>query len=109
MSSMSRPAVMALPIARPGRRRARLAGNGADDRLTQPPDPGLLRHAQTGGEGRMAPTFAVHTCTLALETEAVGDRETAGVLNNRGVVQLTFDEGYRRGQGRLRRGGPARS
>src|SRR5689334_3393587 len=47
-------------------------------------------HAELAGEGKMAPAFAVYTCTQALATEAIDDAETAKLLNNRGVVQLTL-------------------
>jgi tetratricopeptide (TPR) repeat protein len=48
------------------------------------------RHAQLAGEGKMAPIFAVNTCTEAIETEAWDKNESAKLHNNRGVVQLTL-------------------
>ncbi len=47
-------------------------------------------HAKLAGEGLMTPTFAVATCTAALEVEGRPRDELAGVYNNRGVVQLTM-------------------
>jgi tetratricopeptide (TPR) repeat protein len=47
-------------------------------------------HAKLAGEGRMAPTFAIETCTAAINEEAVTPQDLATNLNNRGVVQLTM-------------------
>ncbi len=47
-------------------------------------------HAKRASEGRMAPRFAVATCTAALETEAASSYDLAMVHNNRGVVQLAM-------------------
>lgn len=89
---MPRSAALALPILALGLAAAAPASPGtaltvvSRNSLSQ----ACSRHAQLAGEGKMAPTFAVHTCTQALETEAVDDSESARVLNNRGVVQLTL-------------------
>ena len=47
-------------------------------------------HAQRAGEGSMAPSFAVDTCTAALEEEAATPADRAATRNNRGVVLLTL-------------------
>jgi tetratricopeptide (TPR) repeat protein len=47
-------------------------------------------HAKLAGEGKMAPTFAVDTCTEALESEATTPEDLAKAHINRGVVQLTL-------------------
>ncbi len=47
-------------------------------------------HAKLAGEGLMAPTIAVSTCTAALEEEAVTPSDLAATRNNRGVVRLTI-------------------
>lgn len=89
---MHRSAALALPLLALGLAAAAPAPPGAAmtvvsrNSLTE----ACSRHAQLAGEGKMAPTFAVYTCTQALETEAIGSSESARVLNNRGVVQLTL-------------------
>lgn len=45
-------------------------------------------NAVAAAEGRMAPAYAVRSCTQALEYEPLTDYETAATLNNRGVVRL---------------------
>jgi tetratricopeptide (TPR) repeat protein len=47
-------------------------------------------HARQASEGRMAPHFAVATCTAAIETEAASSYDRAVAHNNRGVVQLAM-------------------
>ena len=47
-------------------------------------------HAKLAGEGKMAPRFAVDTCTAALESEALTRNDLAAAHINRGVVQLTM-------------------
>ena len=47
-------------------------------------------HAKLAGEGKMAPAFAVDTCTEALESEALTRNDLATAHINRGVVQLTM-------------------
>jgi Tfp pilus assembly protein PilF len=48
------------------------------------------QHAKLAGEGLMTPTFAIDTCTAAIEEEAVTAKDRAVSHNNRGVVQLTM-------------------
>lgn len=48
--------------------------------------------AKLAGEGKMAPVFAVNTCTEALVSEPLSAEDRAYVYNNRGVVQLTMME-----------------
>lgn len=47
-------------------------------------------HAKLAGEGKMAPSFAIDTCTAAIQEEAITPKDLATNLNNRGVVQLTM-------------------
>ena len=45
-------------------------------------------NAIAAADGRMAPAYAVRSCTQALEYEALTPHETAATLNNRGVVRM---------------------
>lgn len=77
----------ASPIAKSSAHRLMIAGNSQARACSE--------SATLVADRKMAPRFAVETCTEALEIEALTPFERARTFNNRGVVRMGMADEYR--------------